>query len=202
MSQAEDLLNSIPETTAYASDSEPHIIIGADRSITVPDSLKHIAVQYDHNMKTVTFDCPRFWDGRDMSQMSIYINYMLPNETTGQYIAENVTVGSDTMSFDWTITRNVTRYKGKLNFLVCVKKSNNDGDEENHWGSELNGDLYVSEGLECTQTVLSRYPDVITQLLSRMSVVEENAQRLVDTATGDVYKLSVTNGELVLTPFA
>ena len=54
---------------------EEHIKIGLDRHITVPESLKRIAVQYDHNVETVTFDCPRYWDGHDMSKMTVYINY-------------------------------------------------------------------------------------------------------------------------------
>ena len=38
---------------------EQHIIINSDRSITVPTELKNIAVQNDHNIETVMFDCPR-----------------------------------------------------------------------------------------------------------------------------------------------
>ena len=56
--------------------SEEHIIIGRDRYITVPEGLKRIAVQYDHNVETVTFDCPRYWDEHDLSTMNIYINYI------------------------------------------------------------------------------------------------------------------------------
>lgn len=32
--------------------TEPHIVVGSDRMITVPDELKNIAVQYDHNVET------------------------------------------------------------------------------------------------------------------------------------------------------
>lgn len=172
MSQAEALLRGLSEPTAYSTNSDAVIVIGDDRRITVPDSLKRIAVQYDHNIETVTFDCPRFWDGHDMSQMKIYINYMRPNETTGQYLAQNIQASGKRMTFDWTISRNISQYKGKLSILVCIKKTDAAGDEENHWNSELNQDLYVSEGLECSQTVVSKYPDIITQLLARMDEVE------------------------------
>lgn len=50
-------------TTASGVD-EAHIVINSDRSVSVPDELKNIAVQYDHNIETVTFDCPRYWDVR------------------------------------------------------------------------------------------------------------------------------------------
>ena len=57
MSQAEVLLESLP--TGNSGDLEPHIIIDKKRKVSVPDELKRIAVQHDHNIETVTFDCPR-----------------------------------------------------------------------------------------------------------------------------------------------
>ena len=107
MSQAEELLNSLEETTGI----EGHIVVGKDRHITVPKDLKRIAVQYDHNVETVTFDCPRYWDDHDMSTMNIYINYMRPDRVRGMFLAKNVTVDEtdDTiMHFDWTLSRNAT----------------------------------------------------------------------------------------------
>ena len=172
MSQAATLLASLTDTASAYSSSEGHIIIGDDRFITVPESLKRLAVQYDHDVETVTFDCPRFWDEHDMFRMVPYINYLLPNGTTGQYKATNVSSDSSRLYFDWTISNNVTKYKGKLSFLVCIKKTDEEGYETNHWNSELNQDCYISEGLECTQTAVTRYPDIITQLLTRMDEVE------------------------------
>lgn len=175
MSQAAALLSSLSgeDVTTYAANTtEEHIVIGDDRVIRIPDSLKRLAVQYDHDIETVTFDCPRYWDKHDMSQMIIYINYLLPNGTKGQYCAKNVTAVGRTMSFDWTISSNVTQYKGDISFLVCVKKTDADGNEELHWNSELNQEAYVSEGLGCTQVALTRYPDIITHLLTRMEEVE------------------------------
>lgn len=129
MSQTEELLNSLSSddisTYLANAEEEPHIVIGNDRIITVPESLKRIAVQYDHNVETVTFDCPRYWDGLDMSKMVVYINYKLPNRILGSYVADNVAVDeSDTnlMHFTWTISRNVTGTEGNISFLVCIKK--------------------------------------------------------------------------------
>lgn len=175
MSQANDLLNSVTESTA-GSAAEGHIVIGRDRYITVPDDLKRIAVQYDHNIETVTFDCPRYWDGKDMSEMMIYVNYMRPDNAMGSFVCENITVDSDDeelMHFDWTITGNVTQIVGPISFLVCIKDTDAEGNEENHWNSELNTDLYISQGMKCsTDSALRKYPDIITQLLLRMDRVE------------------------------
>lgn len=151
MSQAEELLNSVETYTADET-TEPHIVVGEDRFIVVPDELKRIAVQHDHNIETVTFDCPRYWDEHDMSQMTIYIVYERVDGFTGSYIATNVTVDEtdDTiMHFDWCVSRNATLVKGELEFQICVK-NNVEGVEVNHWNSEINREMYVSEGLECT----------------------------------------------------
>lgn len=192
MSQAEELLNSLSaEDISTTNDAtEGHIIIGNDRFIIVPEELKRIGVQYDHNIETVTFDCPRYWDGLDMSQMVVYINYMLPDRTKGCYIADNVTA-DDTdntiMHFDWTISRNVTQVKGTIFFLVCIKKTDENGDEVNHWNSELCKDIYISEGLECSEPIAEIYPDIITSLLERISAVE-NITVDVNTNKIDTFK--------------
>ena len=172
---AEELLNSLTEDqiAAYTADpaSEEHIIVGADRVITVPDSLKRIAVQFDHNIETVTFDCPRYWDGHDMSKMAIYINYMRQDNARGSYAATNVTIDETDdkiMHFDWTISGNVTEVKGNISFLICIKKTDDEGLETNHWNSELNQEMTVSQGLECEESIFEQYPDLITQLLLKM----------------------------------
>ena len=68
MTEAEKLLLAAEEEEEY---TEPHIGIDKDKNIFFPDELKKIAVQREHDMKTVTFDCPRYWDGRDLYELII-----------------------------------------------------------------------------------------------------------------------------------
>lgn len=170
MSKAEELLNTLESNNASLmalNGEEPHIVIGADRYITVPDQLKRIAVQYDHNIETVTFDCPRYWDDHDMSKMAIYINYLCPNRISGVFSATNVKVStsdSSIMQFDWTISSNVTMADGKLTFLVCVKNTDSDGNEKNHWNSELCTDCYISKGLEINAEA---YEDIVPDFIAQ-----------------------------------
>ena len=142
-----------------------------NRIITVPSELKKIAVQYDHNIETVTFDCIRYWDGHDMSTMKVYINYTRSDKYTGCYLADNVRVDEaddSIMHFDWTISRNVTESAGPLTILVCIKMVDADGNEVNHWNSERNTDMTISQGMECGDIIVDKYPDVITYLLADM----------------------------------
>lgn len=169
MATAEELLRS----TMLQPDPEGHISIGGDRVIRIPDSLKRLGVQFDHNIETVTFDCPRYWDEHDMSTMAVYINYMLSNGYKDRYPANNVRVDGDIMHFEWTISRNVTQVSGQVSFLICVMKTDGEGNEERHWNSELCQDAYVSPGMETEESPVETHPDLITQLLLRMASVEQ-----------------------------
>ena len=152
-----------------------HIVVGSDRYITVPESLQKIGVQFDHNAETVTFDCPRYWDGHDLSMMKIYINYMRPNDSFGAYLCSDAEIDSmdnTIMHFNWVISGHVTEFAGPLSFLVCICDVDQNGDSTTHWNSELNTQLYISSGMKCRDAILGRYPDIITQLLNRMDSVE------------------------------
>lgn len=180
MSKADELLNSLSDEDVSLQlvnpETEPHIVIGDDRIVSVPKELQRIAVQYDHDVETVTFDCPRYWDDLDMSKMSIYINYMRKDRYVACYKATDITVDtadSNTMHFNWTISRNVSEVKGELKFLVCIKKGDAEGYEVNHWNSELNNEMYISEGLEVEPSIFDPYPDIIAQW-------EDEVQRVKD----------------------
>ena len=180
MSKADELLNSLSENDISLQlanpETEPHIVIGEDRIISVPEELRRIAVQYDHDVETVTFDCPRYWDGLDMSELSIYINYMRKDRYVACYKATDIVVDNadpNIMHFNWTVSRNVSEVKGELKFLVCIKKGDSEGYEVNHWNSELNTEMYISEGLEVEPSIFDPYPDIISQW-------EDEVQRVKD----------------------
>ncbi len=153
---------------------EEHIIIDKERYISVPKSLKRIAVQFDHNAETVTFDCPRYWDGNDLSSMYIYINYLTPSSRKGRYLAKNVVVDEkdpNMFHFEWTISKDITAYKGSIKFLVCAVETDEEGNAKVHWNTEINSDMTISEGIECVTVVQNEYPDIINDLLYRMDTV-------------------------------
>jgi hypothetical protein len=183
MSNATELLNGLTDdqVAAYSvnPDTEEHIVIGSNRIITVPAALKKIAVEHDHNVETVTFDCPRYWDGHDMSKWQVYINYILSNGYSDSYPADNVEVDATdetVMHFSWTISRNVTQVKGAITILVCIKETDEEGNEIRHWNSERNSELTVSAGMECAEKVADEHPDIVNQLLSRMNDAEDVAE--------------------------
>lgn len=180
MSQAEDLLNSLEDEAAvYSVDpaTEPHIIINRDRTVTVPEELKHIAVQGDHNIETVTFDCPRYWDNHDLSKMRMRIVFQRPDGHREPHLVENLKVDdSDTsmIHFEWTISGNVTLVKGTISFMVCAKITNSEGISEREWHTRLNQDLVIDEGMDCSgEEIVEQNPDIIEEILYRLEIAEQ-----------------------------
>lgn len=192
MSQADKLLESL---ASGLSDGETgNIVIGDDCFITVPEALKRIAVQYDHDVETVTFDCPRYKEGNDMSKMKIYVNYIRSDGVMGTHLCDNVIIDSadnDIMHFDWTISGHVTYVAGPLSFLVCIQKTDSDGNEMFHWNSEVNNEMYVSPGMKCQDVILMKHPDIITQLLERMDKVE--TEMYLTSPNGTRFRITVSD---------
>ena len=157
-------------------DDNEHVVIDEYRNVHVPDELKNIAVQYDHNVEKVTFDCVRYWDGIDLSEMVIYIKYIRADGRVGMYIAPDVSVMADNpsgMTFSWVLSKNATMTKGKLAFLVCAKQVDAKGNELHCWNSRLCDDMRVSEGLNVGTDIVELYPDVIGDILMRIEGVKD-----------------------------
>lgn len=151
MSLAENLLNSLDETAhenmrIAGSGEEEHIIVGQDRSITVPNALKTIAVEGDKDVETATIDCVRYWDGHDLSTFAIYLNYILPNGDEGTYIPKGISKAEDTFSFDWLIGSEFTYAQGKMTFWIVAKLTDDSGTLIKQWSSFQNSDCTIAQG--------------------------------------------------------
>lgn len=176
MSRAEELLDSLTEEQImmYGVNpvDEPHIVIESDRTITVPDDLRHISVQGEHNIETVTFDCPRYWDGHDLSQMQMRIVYQRPDGHREPHLVENLRVDEvdeNTIHFEWTISGNVTAVKGDISFMVCAKLSDSEGNREREWHTRLNQDLIIDEGMDCSgDEIVEQNPDILEAILVQL----------------------------------
>jgi len=180
MDKAEELLNTLDvnDENLYPVSpyEEAHIVIGKDRVITVPPDLRRLGVQYDKNVESVTFDCPRYWDGIDLLDMAMYINYVRSDGKTGSYHVADTAVDPDDenmINFTWTISEHVAYVNGKITFLVCAKHSDSSGASTNRWNSEINRDCYISEGMDTNQVIDDVNTDLITQVLLKIDELDE-----------------------------
>lgn len=188
MSLAENLLNSLDET-AYenmriaGSGEEEHIIVGQDRSITVPNALKTIAVKGDKDVETATIDCVRYWDGNDLSTFAIYLNYILPNGDEGTYIPKSITKSVDFFTFDWKIGSEFTYSQGKLTFWIVAKLTDNSGTLVRQWSSFQNSDCTIAQGGDKIYVPEKQTDqDVISQAISISRASAETAEQQANLA--------------------
>ena len=189
MSLAENLLNSIPDNNsnsriAGSGSDEPHIVVDETRTIKVPDSLKTIAVKGDKDVETVTIDCIRYWDGHDLSNFDVFLNYTLPNGDDGTYVPKSITRTEDTFSFEWVISRAFTLYSGQLTFWIVAKKLNSDGTLYKQWSSFKNSECSIADGGsdEIYDPSKPEDVDLVGQVIASISRAEQAAQAAEEAA--------------------
>lgn len=175
MTEAEKLLATLdvndPKLLPIPSKDDGYIVIGEDRIITVPDALKRIAVQYDIDVEAVMFECPRYFNGIDLTKLDLYVNYMRADGALSSYHVEDVTVNPDNdkqIHFTWLIGGYLTEVAGNLQFIVSGSKTDESGNVVNKWNTEINSDLHISKSIGSAEYVVSLYPDIVTQLLTRL----------------------------------
>lgn len=167
--------------TIYTEQSEMTITINKDRSVSVPDLLKKSIVQYDHNIENITFDCPRYWYGNDISTMAIYVVFVTENESATEEkplrdVCSKVEVDPNDpnmLHFVWTVTENASEYIGALAWQVCAIATDSDGNESIRWHSYTCRDMDVQEGMEADDYIPEKYPDEFSHLVQRVNALEQ-----------------------------
>lgn len=153
-----------------------------NRTITVPESEKIFGVSHDGNTERKHFRCPKIvGDNIDLSTMHLYINYQNANGKKYPYLVEDVQTDGDYITFSWLIGPDVVAYKGQVKFIVCAKKADSSGNLVNEWNTTL-AEGTVLEGLEAADEVVTRNPDIIEQILTRLDNVTEIPQEKVTEA--------------------
>lgn len=147
------------------------------RTITVPETEKIFGVFSDGNTERKHFRCPKVvGDGIDLTTLHLYINYQNANGKKYPYLVEDVQADGDYITFSWLISPDVASYKGTVKFVLCAKKGT-----ELEWNTTI-AEGTVLEGLEATDEVVERNPDIIEQILAKLDNVTEIPQEKVSSA--------------------
>ena len=158
MATADELLSTI--------DTDKTLIIDKDlRTIIIPSSVKNLGVESDDDVLRLKFSMPRMYGDVDLSDFSIYINYMNAKNTGDVYVVNDKTITDDTITFSWLVGRIALAYKGSVRFIVCMKKHDNDSNVIQEYNTTI-ASLPVLEGLETGETVIQQNPDIIEMLLT------------------------------------
>ena len=165
------------EASAVELVNDTFLVNPESRVITVPESKKIFGVYNDGNTERKHFRCPKIvGDNIDLSAMHLYINYQNANGQKYPYLVEDVQKDGDYITFSWLIGPDVVAYKGQVKFILCAKKGT-----ELEWNTTL-AEGVVLEGLEATEEVVDRNPDIIEQILTRLDNVTEIPQEKVSSA--------------------
>ena len=180
------------EEALEASGAEPindiFLIDPENRTITVPESERIFGVANDGNSERKHFRCPKVvGDNIDLSTMHLYINYQNANGDKYPYLVEDVDVDGDYIAFSWLIGPDVVEYKGQIKFIVCAKNGTT-----TEWNTTL-AEGTVLEGLEATDEVTERNPDIIEQILTRLDNVTEIPQEKVAEAVESYFQENPVN---------
>ena len=151
------------------------------RMINVPANLL-LGVREDKDVKKLYFKCKKIVEENvDLSKHQIYVKYINALDKSGKKfdimdpkicLCGDVTTQGDYITFSWLMSENVFAKAGLIAFSILAS----DG-EKTRWntytaiGTVLNS---VPGGL---QEIAGKFPDIITQLLTRMREVEKIATK-------------------------
>lgn len=170
MATADELLSTI--------DTDKTLIIDKDlRTIIIPSSVKNLGVESDDDVLRLKFSMPRMYGDVDLSDFSIYINYMNAKNTGDVYVVDDKTIADDTITFSWLVGRVALAYKGNVRFIVCMKKHDGDSNVIQEYNTTI-ASLPVLEGLETGETVIQQNPDIIEMLLTSLEPLVGTTQTI------------------------
>lgn len=101
-----------------------------NRTIEIPITLKDLVVLRDTNSEIITFELPRYYDGVDLSQKNILVNFINADGKSGSAYGHNIvaTDGEVSFTFDWTIDGRISVKTGKVQIALEFNEFN-DKDE-------------------------------------------------------------------------
>ena len=152
--------------------SKTCIIDASTRTIKVPSKSRLFGVTSDKEVNRIYFRCPRIvGDDIDLSTLHLYVNYSNANSEANAYSIDDVAIDGDDITFSWLLSRHVTKYSGKVNFIICAKKSNNE-DVTNEWNTKIASGI-VANGLEASTIIEEENPDIIDQIFNKLDELDD-----------------------------
>lgn len=189
------LNNSYSAVTLIAQDNdEPTLTIDSNlRKITVPQQLYNIGVAGDHLCEEIFFECPRYFDGNDLSEHDCVVRYINAGKEYGEFNVTNMTVNDDSLLFGWKIDNYVTRYSGVINFTV---QFNTVLDGIKYQWQTTPAQLNILAGLNIEQTITDKDDVLFRTLSNQINNLQTSVEQLktqilmIDSLKSQVDKLS------------
>lgn len=162
------------------------------RTITIPEKICNLGVETDANVQRLHFSMPRYYDTVDLSDFSVRINYQNAKGEGDVYAVTDTEATTENITFSWLVGPHALACKGKVKFIVCLKKVDEAGNVTQAYHTTV-ASLPVLEGLETCECIVEEHPDVLEQILLRLDNLEKNGTGTGgNTGTGPAVASGVT----------
>ena len=138
--------------------------------------LQVIGAQGDHNVNRITFKMLRYYNGIDLSTFTIKINYKNALGTINSYFVDDLIFGTDTMTFSWLVSKEVTVLTGTVEFVVKLFTTLND--EINKFFSTAIAEGIVLPSISVEDETLIPTPEIRTNLEQEILLLKERVTLL------------------------
>ncbi|MBO7450620.1 MAG: hypothetical protein J6U54_09645 [Clostridiales bacterium] len=117
----ESLFAGVGETSYY---DDLQFIVDEDlRTIAIPQRGKVAGVRSDKDVNRVAISINRYYDGTDLSEFSVKINYVNANGQPNYFRVTDRKIDTDSLVLIWLLSSDVTAYKGNVVFAIQFYKA-------------------------------------------------------------------------------
>lgn len=174
----------IPMLATEHPENEPPITV-AERKINIPAELRTIAVQNDANSETVAIQMPRYFDGNDLYQYSIFLKTIMPDDGGRDDVALFPSLlNSTTLTMNWTLKPPQTSFTGALGIQIYVIGTKSDGSDFK-WET-YDATINIARSLDADAAIPTEpsiYEDFLKQISAIKNQAKESETKAANSAT-------------------
>lgn len=142
------------------------------RIITIPPCITNLGVEGDGGVRRLHFSMPRHYGEFDLGKFVVRVHYENAAKEGDLYVPDDVEITDDAISFSWLAGDFALKYKGKVTFLVRLKKLDEAGNVVKKFNTAVAA-LPVLRGMETDQAIVEDHPDILEQILLRLDTLED-----------------------------
>lgn len=169
-------VENTPSLMMLVPETEPVIEIDSDlRKITVPEELYNASVCGDHFAETLYFVCPRYFDGKDLSQHRCIIKCINAGNEYYEFDAVDMTQNDETLHFGWELNNRATSYSGIIKFSVQFETIN---DTVQYQWQTTPAYLNILDGLSIETTITEKDTALFREITSKIQSLQNQVDVL------------------------
>ena len=169
-----ELEEALEQAEVQEEEEELFVIDSELRTITIPSNIQNVGVESDSDVRRLCFQMPKQYGEVDLSAFDVRVNYLNANKEGDVYVVTDKEVSGDHMTFSWLLSRNAMAYKGTIRFIVCLKKTDDEGVTQQEFNTTI-AQLTVLEGLETTEKMIQENKDLIEAILKQLDAAQDTA---------------------------